>query len=206
MKRLLLSAAAVFLMSVPCVAAAQPDPSCVRSNDQTSATGTVLGALGGALIGDAVAGRHNRGVGVIGGALAGGVTGNLLAGQHNDPCPPAYGYGPPPPPPSYGYGPPPPPEYREAPPPPQYGVWRGAPIGIHERIDFLYHRIGDARANGWLGRHDAMAAYKDLGDIRHQESDLLYRNGGTLFPPDRYYLEQRLQTLSARINWQTHGG
>jgi hypothetical protein len=132
----LTSAGLAAILAVPTVAAAQPaDPGCVRSNNQTSATGTVLGALGGALIGSAIAGRHDRGVGVVGGAVAGGVAGNVLAGQHNDPCPPydpnaQAGYAPPPP--GYagdGYngGPPPPPPpgygdgYNGAPPPPPPG-------------------------------------------------------------------------------------
>ena len=198
MKRTILLAAIAAAVLSPCVAAAQADPACVRSNNGTSATGTLLGALGGALIGNALGGHYSRRTDTALGAVAGGVTGTVLAGQHNDPCRPAYGY---------GYGPPPPPRYPEAPPPlPQYGIWRGAPTGIHERIDFLYYRIGDARANGWLGRHDAVAAYRELDGIRHQEGDMLYRSGGVLYPPNQYYLEQRLQALSARVNWQSHGG
>jgi hypothetical protein len=132
--RKLFFAAGLIVAAIPALAMAQPDPGCVRSNQQTSATGTVLGAIGGALIGNALGGRHDRGLTTFGGAVAGGVAGNALANQHNDPCPPydpnAYGPPPPPPPGYSGYngyqGPPPPPPpgygyqsgYSDAPPPP----------------------------------------------------------------------------------------
>jgi hypothetical protein len=177
-------------VAAPTLALAQPpDPGCVQSNANTSATGTVLGALGGALIGSAIAGRHDRGVGAVGGAIAGGVAGDALSSQYNQPCPPGY----------YRPGPPPP-------PPGEVGFWRGAPPGIHERIDFLYSRINDARANGWLGRREADMAFRDLNDIRNQEDHLRYQDGGRLTPPDRDYLQSRLDQLSRRINWQTRGG
>jgi hypothetical protein len=187
-------------VAVPSLALAQPDPSCVRSNNQTTGTGVVLGALGGALIGNAIGGRHSRGTDTALGAVAGGVAGGALANQHNDPCPEGYyrPAGPPPPPPGYG------PEY--GPPPPAGSFWYSAPRGIHERIDFLYQRIGHARAAGWLGRHDSVAAYNELADIRRQETDMRYRDGGHLTPPDRDYLQSRLDNLSQRIHWQSHGG
>jgi hypothetical protein len=196
MRHRFIIAGLVAAMAAPSLALAQPDPSCVRSNNQTSATGTVLGALGGALIGSAIAGRHNRGVGVVGGAVAGGVAGNVLAGQHNDPCPDGYYRPAPPPPPQYG------PQYG----PQGAGFWEGAPPNIHQRIDFLYNRIGQAHSNGWLGRHDTDHAFRDLNGIREQEGQMRYRDGGHLSPPDRDYLQSRLDDLSRRINWQTHGG
>jgi hypothetical protein len=190
------------------LALAQPDPSCVRSNQDTRATGTVLGALGGAVLGSVIAGRHDRGVGAVGGAVAGGVAGNVLAGQHNDPCPDGYYRPAPPPPPQYGPPPPPPPGYyRDGPPPPPPGpvsFWRDAPGGIHERIDFLDRRLRDAQAQGNIGNRDARAAWRELGDIRNQERDLRYRGGGELSPQDRSYLQSRLDELSRRIHWQTH--
>lgn len=193
MRNKLLLAGLLAAVAAPSLALAQPDPGCVRSNQQTTGTGAVLGALGGALIGNAIGGRHSRGTDTALGAVAGGVTGAALANQHNDPCPEGY-YRPGPPP---AYGPP---------PPPGVGFWRGAPGGIHERIDFINTRIGQARANGWLGRHDAEAAYGELGDIRRQEHDMRYRDGGRLYPQDRDYLQGRLDTLSQRIHWQSHGG
>ena len=206
MRHKLLIAGLLAAVALPSIAMAQPDPGCQRSNNQTSTTGTVLGALGGALIGNAIAGKHDRGVGTVGGAVAGGVAGNVLAGQHNDPCPQGYyREGPPPPQPAYGPGPGYGPGYGP-PPPPRGTFWYGAPAGIHERIDFINRRIGQARAAGRLGRHDSLAAYNDLNDIRHQEADMRYRDGGHLSPPDRDYLQSRLDNLSQRIHWQSHGG
>ncbi len=204
-KKLLLAglAAAVTLptLATAPVASAQPaDPACVASNQQSTATGAVLGALGGALIGNALGGRHSRGADTAVGAVAGGVAGGAIANSRNDPCPQGY-YRPAPPP---GYGPPPPGGPGYGPPPGAF--WYGAPQGIHERIDFLYQRIGRARAAGWLGRHDSLDAYHELADIRRQEADLRYRDGGHLSPPDRGYLQSRLDGLSQRIHWQSHGG
>ncbi len=44
-------------------------------------TGTVLGAVGGGLIGDAI--THGSAVGVVGGAVAGGLAGNAIARDSN---------------------------------------------------------------------------------------------------------------------------
>jgi hypothetical protein len=185
-------------VAAPSLALAQPDPACVRSNNQTSATGTVLGALGGALIGNAIAGKHDRGVGTVGGALAGGVAGNVLAGQHNDPCPDGYYRSAPPPQPVYGPG--------YGPPPPGGGFWGSAPRGIHERIDFVQERINRGASMGRLSPREARMANRDLDDIRHQETNLRYRDGGHLNPPDRDYLQQRLDTLSQRLHWEAANG
>ncbi len=197
----LLIAGLLAAVAAPSMALAQPDPGCVRSNNATTGTGVALGAIGGALIGNAIGGRHSRGTDTALGAVAGGVTGGALANQHNDPCPQGYYRGPPP-----AYGPPPPAYGAEYGPPPQQGsFWYSAPRGIHERIDFLYQRIGRARSAGWLGRHDSVGAYNDLADIRRQENDMRYRDGGHLTPPDRDYLQGRLDNLSQRIHWQSHG-
>ncbi len=187
------------LASAPAASAQSYDPACVRDNRSDNAAGTVLGGVAGALLGSAVAGRHDRGAGAVIGGIGGAVAGNAIARSNDHPCPPGYYYPapPPPPPPGAAYGPP---------PPPRGSFWYGAPAGIHERIDFLYQRIGTARANGWLGRHDADAAYRELSDIRRQETDMRYRNGGHLIPPDRDYLQHRLDDLSRRIHWESHGG
>ena len=197
MRNKLLIAGLMAAVAIPSLALAQPDPGCVRSNNQTTGTGVALGAIGGALIGNAIGGRHSRGADTALGAVAGGVAGGALANQHNDPCPQGY----------YRSAPPPPPGYGPAYPAPVRGsFWYGAPAGIHERIDFLYQRIGNARSAGYLGRHDAEAAYHDLSDIRAQEGQMRYRDGGHLSPPDRGYLQSRLDSLSQRIHWQSHGG
>jgi hypothetical protein len=195
MRHKLLIAGLAAAVAAPSLALAQPDPSCVRSNNQTSATGTVLGALGGALIGSAIAGRHDRGVGVVGGALAGGVAGNVLAGQHNDPCPQGY-YRPGPPPPGYGPG------YAPA----GGGFWAGAPQGIHERIDFIQARINRGAQYSRLSPHEVRMAKRDLNAIRQQDASLRYRDGGHLSPPDHDYLQSRLDNLSQRLHWDASNG
>jgi hypothetical protein len=186
------------LASAPAASAQPYDQGCRADNHANNTAGTVLGGVAGALLGSAVAGRHDRGAGAVIGGVGGAVVGNSIARSNDHPCPPGYVYyAPPPPPPGPAYGPP---------PPPRGGFWYGAPAGIHERVDFLYQRIGTARANGWLGRHDAEQAYHELADIRHQEADMRYRDGGRLSPPDRDYLQHRLDDLSRRINWQSRGG
>jgi hypothetical protein len=105
------------LWAYPCVA-----------QDYDTQKGAVLGAIGGALAGQAIS-RNTAGtlIGAAGGALVGDIAGNAAeqAGtqtrlaQAEPPAP--QGYGPPPPgeaPPPAGYGPPPP---GEAPPPAGYG-------------------------------------------------------------------------------------
>ena len=199
MRHKLLIAGLMAAVAAPSLAFAQPDPGCVRSNNQTSATGTVLGALGGALIGSAIAGRHDRGVGVVGGAVAGGVAGNVLAGQHNDPCPQGY-YRQDGPPPAYGPG------YNAGYAPAGGGFWAGAPQGIHERIDFIQDRINRGASVGRLSPHEARMANRDLNAIRQQDSSLRYRDGGHLSPPDREYMQSRLDTLSQRLHWDARNG
>src|SRR5579872_4713528 len=117
---------AVTATSAP--ALAQPyDSGCVRSNHDNQVAGTIVGAIGGALIGNAVAGRHDKGAGTAIGAVGGAVAGNAIASANNHPCPAGYVY----------QGPPPP-------PPPAQGrrdFWYGAPAGVHERIDYMQDRI-----------------------------------------------------------------
>jgi uncharacterized protein YcfJ len=48
-----------------------------RCSGRSHATGSVLGAVGGGLIGNAI--THGSGVGIVGGAVAGGLAGNAIA-------------------------------------------------------------------------------------------------------------------------------
>jgi hypothetical protein len=209
MGRKLLLAGLAALVAAPGLAAAQPpDPACVRSNQQTTATGAVLGALGGALIGNLASGHGSKTGGTLLGAGAGAVAGGAIASTNNDPCPPGY-YRPPPPPGAHRPPPPPPGAYGP-PPPPGYGpqgagFWRDAPPGIHERIDYLYRRIGDAQASGRLDRRDARRLYDQLTEIRNQEEHLRYRDGGQLYPQDREYLQGRLNDVSRQVRWDAGG-
>ena len=179
------------------MASAQPyDPACVRSNQASTGEGVALGAIGGALIGNALGGRHSRGTDTALGAVAGGVAGGAIANGRNDPCPEGY-YRPAPPP---GYGPPPP-AY-----PAGGGFWAGAPTRIYDRIAFLQSRIDRGASNGRIAPDAARYAYHDLNDIRRQEADMRYRDGGHLSPPDRDYLQSRLDNLSQRLHWDARWG
>ncbi|MDR3512426.1 MAG: glycine zipper domain-containing protein [Caulobacteraceae bacterium] len=187
MRTKLLVAGLIAAAALPAMAMAQPyDPGCVRSNQDNHATGTVLGAIGGALIGGAVAGHHDRGAGAVVGGVAGAVAGNAIARSNDHPCPAGYYYAPPPPPPN--------------------GFWAGAPGGIHERIDFMQSRIDRAAGSGWISPREAHRAYDDLNFIRSEDRRLRYQDGGHLRPMDRDYLQGRLDSLSQRLHWAEHYG
>jgi hypothetical protein len=174
-------------MTLPGTAMAQPyDPGCVQSNRDNRAAGTVLGAVGGALLGSAVAGRHSRGAGAVVGGIGGAAVGNAIAGSNSHPCPSGYYYAPPP--------------HREG------GFWRDAPAGISERIEFMQDRIRRAADRGWISPEEARHANYDLNDIRRQRDRLRYQDGGHLRPEDRSYLQDRLDNLSQRLHWAEHYG
>jgi hypothetical protein len=177
-------------LTVPGMAMAQPyDPGCVQSNRDNRAAGTVLGAVGGALLGSAVAGRHSRGAGAIVGGIGGAAVGNAVAGSSDHPCPSGYYYAPPPP--RGGGG---------------EGFWRGAPAGISQRIDFMQDRINRAAERGWISPEEARHANFDLNDVRRQRDRLRYQDGGHLRPVDRDYLQSRLDNISQRLHWAEHNG
>ncbi len=217
--RLLLAGMAAALL--PTVALAQPDPNCVRSNHDTRVEGTVLGAVGGALIGGAL----GHGTGAVIGGLGGAGIGNALAGQHNDPCPSGYyrnpppSYGPGPGPGGPGYGPGPGgPGYGPGPggPGPGYGpgqanygpgegFWRGAPGDLRQRIDFMQSRLQQANDDGRLGRSQFRRASRELNNIRGSIRDLYERDNG-LSPDDRAYIQARLDHLGASVHWMERTG
>ncbi|MGC1304223.1 MAG: hypothetical protein WA840_17790, partial [Caulobacteraceae bacterium] len=119
------------------------------------------------------------------------VAGGAIANGRNDPCPPGYDYGPPPPPPG-GPGP--------------AAFWRGAPAGIHERMDFMQARIQRAVDSGALNPREARHAFEDLRSIRAWEQQRRYQNGGGLAPDDRGYIQSRLDHLGASIHWMERTG
>ena len=69
-------AATIFALSMGTVAA-----DADNCSGHSHGTGTVVGAVGGGLIGDAI--THGSAVGVIGGAVAGGLAGNAIARDRN---------------------------------------------------------------------------------------------------------------------------
>jgi hypothetical protein len=172
--------------SLPVGALAQPyDSGCVRSNQDSRAAGTVLGAIGGAVLGGAIAGRHDRGAGVVLGGVGGAVAGNAIARSNEHPCPAGYAY---------------------APPRAPAGFWAGAPGGIHRRIDFMQDRIDEAARNGWIDPREIDRANRELRFIRSEDRRLHDQDGGPLRPQDRDYLQARLDSLSQRLHWAEHNG
>jgi hypothetical protein len=175
-------------MTLPGMAMAQPyDPGCVRSNQDSRAAGTVLGAVGGALLGSAIAGRHSRGAGAVVGGIGGAVAGNAIAGSGDHPCPDGY--------------------YYNAPPPPDGGgFWRGAPAGLRERIDFTQDRINRSAERGWISPDEVRRANYDLNHVRRERDRLRAQDGGELRPEDRAYLQSLLDNISERLHWAAHNG
>lgn len=184
-------ACAVSLSAVAAANAQVADPACVRANENNTAAGAVVGGVAGAILGSAVAGRHERAEGAVLGGVGGAVVGGVVASSGNHPCPAGYVYRAPPPPPAYA-------------PPPRGDFWYGAPDGVRERIDFLQHRIDAGVRNGFIGYRDGRRFSMRLNDIRRQEGRMRYRDGGQLTPPDRDVLLNQLGDLSRRLHWEEH--
>ena len=201
MRTKLLLAGLTMAVAIPATALAQYDPGCVQNQDNRAA-GTVMGAIGtvmlyrrgkraealaigGALIGGAIAGRHDRGAGVVIGGVTGAVAGNAIAGANGPQCAPGYYY---------------------PGPPPGSGFWGGAPTGVHERIDFMQDRINRSASQGWISPRETDAANRELNFIRSEDSRLHYQDGGELRPEDRDYLQGRLDSLSQRLHWAQNAG
>jgi Glycine zipper 2TM domain len=88
MRRLLIAAVSTIVL-FPTAAFAQTQ--CERAQQSRSATGTILGGLGGAAVGNAVAGHGDKKTGAIIGAIGGALLGNQLSKSNTD-CAHAYGY------------------------------------------------------------------------------------------------------------------
>jgi hypothetical protein len=222
MRTKLLIAGFMMAVALPATALAQPyDPGCVQQNRDNRAAGTVVGAIGGALIGGAIGGRHNAGAGAVIGGVTGAVAGNAIAGSNNHPCPEGYYYAPPPARDDgryndgryndgrYNDG-----RYNDG----RYNdgrydrptdggdgrFWAGAPTGVHERIDFMQTRINDSASRGWVSRREISGANRELNFIRSEDRRLRYQSGGRLRPEDRDYLQGRLDALGQRLHWAQH--
>ena len=184
--------AGLMAAALPSLALAQPyDPGCVQQNHDNHVTGTVLGAIGGAVLGGAIAGRHDRGAGVVVGAAGGALAGNAISHSADHPCPDGYYY--------QGDGPPPPPQADG-------GFWYGAPTGIRQRIDFMQDRVNTSSSRGWISGYESDRANRELNFIRSESSRLRYQDGGHLRPEDRDYLQGRLDSLGQRLHWAEHNG
>ena len=202
-KHLLLAGLAAATL-MPSLAMAQETCS-QRSSHRT--TGTVLGAIGGALLGNAVSKHGGKTGGTIIGGVAGAAVGSNLAKGSRD-CEHAYGY--------YdndnrwhdngidrtaasGY-------YDRS------GAWVDGPpnvdgyranagytsrtnsMDLGDRIRTLGDRIEQGRNDGSLSRSEGHNAMRTLNDIRRQERDM--RGDGMLSDRDRSQLQARLDRLS----------
>jgi uncharacterized protein YcfJ len=185
-----------------------------RSANRTA--GTVLGAIGGALVGNAVSKHGGKTGGTIIGGVAGAAVGSNLAKGPRD-CQHAYGY--------YdnegrwhdngvdrsvAYG------YYD-----RNGVWiDGQPNvsgysadasytshvysrDIDSRIDRIENRIEDARRDGSLSRREAKSAQNTLNDIRRDEQ--YRRQDGRMSDRDLASLQARLDRLSDQIHFDRQG-
>lgn len=185
-----------------------------RSANRTA--GTVLGAIGGALVGNAVSSGGGKTGGTIIGGVAGAAIGSNLAKGPRD-CQHAYGY--------YdndnrwhdngvdrsvAYG------YYD-----RSGAWiDGQPnvagysadasytshvntLDVDARINRLEDRIHQGRRDGSLSRREASRAQNTLNDIRREEQDR--RQDGRLGDRDMASLQARLDRLAAQIHYDKQG-
>ena len=188
MRHILLATTLAAAVAVPALADAQTR--CQQQENDNRVAGTVVGAIGGALLGSAIAGRHDRGAGAVVGGVGGAIVGNSIA-SNNGHCPDGYVAVADP-----NYAPPPPP-----PPPGGYPYAGAAPTieAIHGQEDMLLQRIDRARERGRLDRGQAAGLTDELHRIQDRERDLRDRHAGRLTADDRFYLQQRLDSLSAMI-------
>lgn len=211
-KNLLLAGFAVAAL-LPSLAMAQE--TCEqRSANRT--TGTVLGAIGGALLGNAVSKHGGKTGGTIIGGVAGAAVGSNLAKGPKD-CQHAYGY--------YdndnrwhdngvdrsvAYG------YYD-----RRGEWidgqpnvtgysadasytsRANTMDLDTRISRIEDRIQESRRDGSLSRREAKSAMNTLNDIRRDEQ--YRRQDGRMSGREEAALQARLDRLSAQIHYDRQG-
>ncbi len=208
MRKHILAAGIAAVVLLPSLAMAQE--TCEqRSANRT--TGTVLGAIGGALLGNAVSGHGGKTGGTIIGGVAGAAVGSNLAKGPRD-CQHAYGY--------YdndgrwhdngvdrqvasGYydrtG-----EWIDGQPANVNGYSANASyesrehsMDIDARIVRIDQRIQDGRNDGSLSRSEARRALTSLNDVRRQER---YRmHDGRLRDSDHAMLNSRLDQIATQI-------
>jgi hypothetical protein len=85
--RKLLIVGGLIAAAIPSLALAQTPDGCVRQDNR--AAGTVIGAVGGALLGNTIAGRGDKTTGTIIGGIGGAVVGHEIAGNSVR-CPEGY--------------------------------------------------------------------------------------------------------------------
>jgi uncharacterized protein YcfJ len=212
-KQLLLAGFAVAAL-IPSLAMAQE--TCEQRSSNRAA-GTVIGAIGGALVGNAVSHGGGKTGGTIIGGVAGAAIGNNLAKGPRD-CQHAYGY--------YdndnrwhdngvdrsvasGY-------YDRS------GAWvdgypanvagysanasyesRANTMDVDTRINRIGERIENGRRDGSLSRREAKRAMNTLNDIRREEE--MRRRDGRLGERDTAALQARLDSLAAQVRYDKQG-
>lgn len=195
MRNQLFIGSVIVVLAAPALAQAQGpayDPHCRRENQKGEQTSTIVGALGGAVVGGAVAGKRNRTLGAVVGGLGGAFVGNQVAKSGERPCPPGY--------------------VNDAPPPPAYAppreseFWRGAPDELGRRLDFLQDRIDRAREFRRIDRREARELSGEVAGLRREERQMRYRDHGRLSPPDRDALFERMDEISRRLHWESDRG
>ena len=218
--RKLLLIAGVAALTIPGLANAQTTCHHEKNNDRV--VGTIVGAGLGALLGSAIAGHHDRGVGAVAGAVGGGVVGNAVGGSavHCDRYDNGYydrdgnwraanGYG-------SGY-------YdrdgrwvgaaptgggyydrdgrwvERAPDSERYGADAAYAGGnLYARESDLERQIRSAQYNGRLSSYDANRMYRQLNGIRSRQERLKDDHDG-LTDSDVAELSSRLDNLSERL-------
>ena len=195
MRHILLATSLAAAFVVPTLAEAQTR--CQQQQADNRAAGTVIGAVGGALLGSAIAGRGDRTAGAVVGGVGGAIVGNSIAAS-NGRCPDGYvvvqdsAYGPPPPPPPRG----------------GYPYTGAAPTieSLHMQEDTLRRRIDNARDRGRLDRVQAGRLSDQLHRIEDREHDLRDRHAGRLTDDDRFDLQSELAGLSGQIREERVAG
>jgi hypothetical protein len=81
--------------------------------------------------------------------------------------------------------------------------WRGAPVGVGERVDWLQRRIDRGIADGTLDSREARRSQWQLDRIR-RDANWMRRAHGRLTSSDRAQLQSRLDELSRTLRWRRH--
>lgn len=193
MRTILAMTALAAIIAAPSISDAQTHCQQQRSNDQVA--GTVLGAVGGALLGSAIAGRGNHTTGAVIGGVGGAVVGNSIASSGSN-CPDGY-Y------PVSDSAYPAPDGHYDADGHFHYdsGPYAATPVrSLSEQEDALDRRIHAAADANQISRSAADDASHDLQRIRDREGDMRARHDGHLTDDDRLFLQQRIDELRQKLH------
>ena len=205
-------------------AAAQAQDACQRARANNEAVGTLLGAVGGALLGNAVSSHGGKPGGTIIGGVGGAVVGNRIAASGTKCGENAYGYYDtngnwvPRTYTAYGYYGPDgrwvaqspqgyasndyaaPSTYQEQP------YAQGADHHrwtFSQREDRLDNLIRDRMSNNQIDPRDGRRDLRELAEIRQMEADYRHENyDGRLTEDQRSDIDQRLDALRDRLHYQ----